>query len=211
MKLYNREDPEYDAKPLNGSHHTLDYYKKSISYFMPMKESSWSPSDSTGNPTRSNEVNNLIKRIREFDDGGKKRKSGGSAQKPAPLSIPGSSAKKQRPALTPGYVPAAGVIQGRERAMMQSVLQQMHSQNESTLKLFNSLSQSLDRFKSELAQNNATIMNMINMSSSVSTPSQVAVSRVGTVEGMEEVGGTAAPAVAMLDWQYVHSDGVRRR
>ena len=30
VKLYNKEDPGAEDPPLNGSHHTLDYYKKSI-------------------------------------------------------------------------------------------------------------------------------------------------------------------------------------
>ena len=35
VKLYEKEHPGEGDEPVHGSHHTLDYYKKSISYFMP--------------------------------------------------------------------------------------------------------------------------------------------------------------------------------
>jgi len=225
MKLYNKEDPDEDDRPLNGSHHTLDYYKKSISYFMPKKEISWDPAEKSGNPTRSHEVNNLIKKVRDFDAeiGGAKKRKSLAAQK-AMLSTTPAAAKRARESLPFDFAPVAAPqplpMLSTGGAALQGILHRMHTQNESFIDLFGGLSSSLDVFKSTLQANNVAIMNEIaNLNQMFTLPTAIpnqVVARAGA-----EVAGNAHHIVAMgsmpgvgtgmLDWQYVHADGIRRR
>ena len=46
---------------------TLEYYKKSISFFHPMKRSPWNPLAKVGNPTLSQEVNEVIEYVRKLE------------------------------------------------------------------------------------------------------------------------------------------------
>lgn len=65
VKLYETETPAEGAVPTYGSYHTLENYKKAISYFMPQKDGGrYNPDSHTGNPTRSKQVKDLIKRVR---------------------------------------------------------------------------------------------------------------------------------------------------
>lgn len=69
VKLYETETPAERALPTYGSYHTLENYKKAISYFMPQKDGGrYDPDSHTGNPTRSTQVKDLIKRIRSIMD-----------------------------------------------------------------------------------------------------------------------------------------------
>ncbi len=45
----------------------LCFMKKAISQFMPRKRLDWDPIQKEGNPTRSSEVNELIKRVMKFE------------------------------------------------------------------------------------------------------------------------------------------------
>ena len=71
VKMFRKSNPGANEKPLFGSHHTLDYYKKSLSSFMPNKDESWDPLTKRGNPTKSTEVNALIKRVKELQGSNK--------------------------------------------------------------------------------------------------------------------------------------------
>ena len=66
MKLtaFGRSDAGDDDVPIWGKSNTLAFHKKALSYFMPNKHLGWNMVSSTGNPTRSAEVNNLIKLVR---------------------------------------------------------------------------------------------------------------------------------------------------
>lgn len=195
IKLYNKEDPGPNDRPLNGSHHTLDYYKKSISYFMPSKELSWNEVYKSGNPTKCKEVNDAIKRVREFDSEAsgsapKKRKSSG-----AKMARPVAPVATQRPPAVPPM--------SRDGLAMQGMLRTMHAQNASFIDLFGVLSRSLDQFKTTLQSNNnqinAILANYSQMPTLFAPPSDITQPNVATV------------STGMLDWQYVHADGVRRR
>jgi hypothetical protein len=61
LKCFGVADPTAEMRPVHGRSNTLLFAKKAISYFMPMKMETWSIRASTGNPTRSILVNNLIK------------------------------------------------------------------------------------------------------------------------------------------------------
>lgn len=219
VKLYNKEDPDEEDRPVNGSHHTLDYYKKSISYFMPKKEAGWDAATKTGNPTRAHEINNLIKKIKQFDEdagGAKKRKSTAksSAEKKSRSSLPANFA----PNFPQPGGPAASAASGPAMAM-QGILRRIHSQNSSFIELFGTLSYSLEQFKSTLQANNQAIMVEMSNLNRMSVPMQSYGNQfqmaplTGRGMGMSQPVSTPKTNVgtAMLDWQYVHADGVRRR
>ena len=183
MKLFSNEDPRPDEMPISGSHHTIDYYKKSISYFMPKKETHWDPINQTGNPTRSNEVTNLVKRIRKMDEEfgtAKKRKSLGESAtngedqgtpRKLPPSLPtANSNKKAKPSTLPAgfagpiYTSTATSAVARTPIThpsgqgIEGILQTMHAQNAQYIELFGTLSRSLESFKVQLQANNQAIM-----------------------------------------------------
>jgi hypothetical protein len=65
LKAYGKEDPGPDDNPTYGRASSLEYYKKAISHFMPNKLMAWNVISQVGNPTRSTEVNSLIKAVRK--------------------------------------------------------------------------------------------------------------------------------------------------
>ena len=69
MKLtaFGCSDMGDDDVPTCGRSNTLAFHKKALSYFMPNKHLGWNAVSLSGNPTRSPEVNNLIKRIRRHE------------------------------------------------------------------------------------------------------------------------------------------------
>jgi hypothetical protein len=65
LRTFGVTDPALDANPTLARSNSLEFYKKSISFFMPNRLIVWVSGRNEGNPTRSNEVNNLIKRVRK--------------------------------------------------------------------------------------------------------------------------------------------------
>jgi len=51
--------------PINWRSSTAEQAKKAISFYMPQSQPSWNPATMSGNPTKSKEVNDLIKRIKK--------------------------------------------------------------------------------------------------------------------------------------------------
>lgn len=64
-KVYGTATPAEDAQPTNGRSSSLEYYKKSLSHYMPNRLATWNSLAAVGNPTRSIEVNNFIKMIKK--------------------------------------------------------------------------------------------------------------------------------------------------
>ena len=67
ISVFGMADPPNGAKPTCGRSSSLEFYKKAISFFMPNKLMAWNSLTNTGNPTRSLQVNNLIKRVRKHE------------------------------------------------------------------------------------------------------------------------------------------------
>ena len=65
VKTFGDPDPAVDANPTSARSNSLEYYKKAISHFMPNRLIAWVSGRNEGNPTRSVEINNLIKRVRK--------------------------------------------------------------------------------------------------------------------------------------------------
>ena len=64
-KVYGMPDPSPEDNPTHGWASSLMYYKKAISYFMPNKLMPWNAITREGNPTRSIDVNDLIKAVKK--------------------------------------------------------------------------------------------------------------------------------------------------
>ena len=64
LTAFGHSDAGDDDVPTCGRSNTLAFHKKALSYFMPNKHLGWNTVSLSGNPTRSPEVNNLIKQVR---------------------------------------------------------------------------------------------------------------------------------------------------
>jgi hypothetical protein len=80
VKTFGAENPEHNATPLVRAS-TLDFWKKAISSFMPDRLMQWSVGRNEGNPTRSIEVNSLLKHVRKMEA----RKQGAESQRRRPM------------------------------------------------------------------------------------------------------------------------------
>jgi hypothetical protein len=65
LKAFGVTDPPADANPISARSNSLSFWKKAISFFMPNRLMVWTSGRNEGNPTRSIEVNNLIKRVKK--------------------------------------------------------------------------------------------------------------------------------------------------
>ncbi|KAJ0402414.1 hypothetical protein ATCC90586_000012 [Pythium insidiosum] len=68
MKAYKKEAPGPDDRPTHARASTLEFYKKAISAFMPRRMAVWDDVRREGNPTRSTQVNDLIKAVRKAEE-----------------------------------------------------------------------------------------------------------------------------------------------
>ena len=64
MQVFTTETPRDDAKPVARST-SVEFWKKALSYFMTNRLMAWNEISGVGNPTRSAELNNLIKYIKK--------------------------------------------------------------------------------------------------------------------------------------------------
>ena len=65
LRAYGMEEPGPNDQPTFARSGSLEFWKKAISSFMPNRLMAWNAIASAGNPTRSIEVNDLIKAIRK--------------------------------------------------------------------------------------------------------------------------------------------------
>ncbi len=65
VKAFGLPDPPSDSNPTFARSNSLAYWKKAVSFFMPDRLVVWVLGHNEGNPTRSIEVNSLIKRIKK--------------------------------------------------------------------------------------------------------------------------------------------------
>jgi hypothetical protein len=66
MLAFGVEDPSADDRPTKCRANTLQFLKKSLSSFMP-RRMQWDPIEKKGNPTRSEEVNKIIQRVKKYE------------------------------------------------------------------------------------------------------------------------------------------------
>ena len=67
LKAFGRERPDDDSRPIYARSNTLYFMKKAISNYIPRKSMAWDPIRNEGNPTRSDLVNDLIKKVKRFE------------------------------------------------------------------------------------------------------------------------------------------------
>jgi hypothetical protein len=65
LHCFGTPDPALDADPKLARSNTLQFYKKAISFFMSNCLITWNSSRMDGNPTKSLEMNGLIKRVKK--------------------------------------------------------------------------------------------------------------------------------------------------
>jgi hypothetical protein len=64
-KAYGVTDPGLDDHPIHGRSSSLEFYKKALSYFMPNKRMGWNEVTQAGNPTKSSEIIDRIKKVKK--------------------------------------------------------------------------------------------------------------------------------------------------
>jgi hypothetical protein len=72
--VYGKDRPEPTDLPTAGRAATASGYKSAISYFMPNSQP-WDVGTNRGNPTKSKEVNKLIKRVKKMETQGRGKES----------------------------------------------------------------------------------------------------------------------------------------
>ena len=64
---YGTPDAGNDATPMEARSSSLLYWKKALSSYMPNRLMTWNVTTQQGNPTKSTEVNNLIKMVKKSE------------------------------------------------------------------------------------------------------------------------------------------------
>ena len=65
FRVYGDENAPEDANPVGARAHSIQMWKKAISYFMPNRNHPWNEISLTGNPTRCREIGALISRVKK--------------------------------------------------------------------------------------------------------------------------------------------------
>jgi hypothetical protein len=67
LVAYEKEVPDPNDRPVHARSTSLEFFKKAVSHFMLNRNVPWYVESSTGNPTMSVAVNNLIKTIQKAE------------------------------------------------------------------------------------------------------------------------------------------------
>ena len=71
VKMFGTPEPDFSGQTkLSGSHHTMAFYRKGISFFMPSGNDDWDSIKKTGNPTHSKEIRDLIDACKTLNEDG---------------------------------------------------------------------------------------------------------------------------------------------
>lgn len=134
---------------------------------MPNKGLAWDPETKRGNPTRSKDLSNLIKKVKEVGDATegdqkkRKRESTGAASSATTASF--SSPSLEVPQLTiPTMFPNTVTAPLGTAPEPTNILRRIVAQNSQFIELFGALSQTLTQFQSSLRVNNQQILAEIN-------------------------------------------------
>ncbi|EEY64285.1 uncharacterized protein PITG_02837 [Phytophthora infestans T30-4] len=65
-QTYGDSEPSDEMRPIHRRLTTLEFTKKAISSFTPRINSAWDPLTERGNPTQSDAVNKLVKRVKNL-------------------------------------------------------------------------------------------------------------------------------------------------
>ena len=67
FKAYGTPTPTDDDRPTEARANTLEYWKKALSSFMPNRNHQWDELQNRGNPTKSQALNDLIRKVKRFE------------------------------------------------------------------------------------------------------------------------------------------------
>ena len=67
LKCFGMEAPGPEDRPKHLRGSTLEVYKKALSWYMPNRIATWDAIHQSGNPTKSDEVNDLIKFVKQME------------------------------------------------------------------------------------------------------------------------------------------------
>ena len=84
QRAYGTPNPTADDRPTHCRSNTLEYWKKAISSFMPNRNHKWNEIARVGNPTKSQDVNDMIKKVKKFEVRGQ----GSPSKARRPLKMP---------------------------------------------------------------------------------------------------------------------------
>lgn len=142
---------------------------------MPNKGQVWDPETCRGNPTRSKDINNLIKKVKEIGDATegeqKKRKRESTSTEATTLAMPPVPQLTLPSAQSAITVPIDTTVASHNAVPVQNVLRRMVAQNNQFIELFGTFSETMKQFQTNLRINNQQILAEINALGSV-TPQQ---------------------------------------
>ncbi|KAL9191095.1 hypothetical protein ACHAXT_000801 [Thalassiosira profunda] len=155
VKAFGTEEPDYRDPSVSGSHHTLAFWRKGLGYYMPAGQVDWDPVGKTGNPSRSQEVRDLISMVKALNDDGTllprkqpnnaKREGedgGGGRKKRARKSNPASRAGPGAPQNAPTPIVMS--------AEFNDLLRQIHAQKTSFLQSLEQLNAAVNKMKNDV-------------------------------------------------------------
>jgi hypothetical protein len=67
FKAFGTDEPSMDSRPTHCRANTLEVLKKAISWYMPNRIAEWNSISKVGNPTKSKEVNDVIKFVKKAE------------------------------------------------------------------------------------------------------------------------------------------------
>lgn len=138
---------------------------------MPNKGQVWDPDTKRGNPTRSKDINNLIKKVKEIGDTAegeqKKRKRESISTEATPLTIPPVPQLTLPSAQSTITVPLDTTVPIHNAVPVQNILRRLVAQNTQFIELFGTFSETMKQFQTNLRINNQQILAEINALGSV--------------------------------------------
>ncbi|KAL3771925.1 hypothetical protein ACHAW5_008038 [Stephanodiscus triporus] len=139
VKAFGTADPGPDAKPIGSGSSSLEFMKKAVSFYMPVK-GSYDAERKCGNPTRSKQVKELLQRVAILGGKKKMKEVGGQHSRGQPIQL-------------------AAVGGGRH-----GLLRRVHAQNNGFIKMLSMMGlalrtfgSSLEKIKNELETSNIVI------------------------------------------------------
>jgi len=142
-----------DDTVINGSHHTLAFYRKSLQAFW--SKNDWDPATRTGNPTRTKELRAFVNRIKEMQNKTPKRKK---RSPPTTTTVPRAKRAYQPPtfdATGNSLVSAATLEQHQERlisasAEVETLINQMRAQKKEFISSLGVMSAAVEKMRRDV-------------------------------------------------------------
>ena len=82
-RSYGKVAPTLDDRPTHCRLASIAYWKKALSFFMPLKNHKWNELTKTGNPTKSQAILDMMARVKRFET----RKQGAPSQARRPMKL----------------------------------------------------------------------------------------------------------------------------